>query len=156
MKDPPALQMEEDTWRWDMEDMGYPACREAVTIRKDLPALPQPRATGTAHSHSPQPKTTHMCVVYMHNTHVCCRHTQHTYVLCVYTAHMCVVYIHNTHVCCLWKWAVAVGCACGSGLWQGWRVLSYRKRFSARWISHIPCPRILLHMQDWRVLYFSK
>ncbi len=35
--------------------------------------------------------------------------------------------------------------------------ISYRDRFSARWISHvlhIPSPRILLHMQGWRVLHF--
>ena len=26
---------------------------------------------------------------------------------------MCVVYIHNTHVCCLWLWAVPVALGCG-------------------------------------------
>ena len=35
---------------------------------------------------------THMCVVSIHNTHVCCVYTQHTCVLCIYTTHMYVVY----------------------------------------------------------------
>ena len=109
---------------------------------KDPPALPQPRATGTAHIHeeslmdeedldimiqedeaakeeaeatavaehvkrlskAKEPKTTHMCIGYINNTHACCVYTQHTCVL-----------------------SLAVGCGCGLCLipcWRGGRLIS--------------------------------